>query len=240
VLHGARDGVAVLRALGLPLATGTPKYFRARQIHVHSHTISIDHWLILVLTSFLLSCMSATYKTDMKTSEPSSRLAIEQHASQQHHLSGGHEERTARRSRQRAQRRQRVAVGVGEAAGRRRRCVNGVNQMLRAELRDVESCVRCFAAPLAAATSELYLQGSVGRGGNGEMPGDHTPKRWSSPDMRRPRRRAAVRRAAVRHAAARCARGERRAAARRVGRGMQQRGGRRRGRGTQRKGRGVG
>ena len=103
----------------------------------------------------------------------------------------------------RAARRQRVAVGVGEAAGRRRRCVRRrrQNQMLRAELRDVESCVRCFAAPLAAATSELYLQGSVGRGGNGETPGDHTPKRWSSPDMRRPRRRAAVRHAAVRHAA---------------------------------------
>ena len=81
-------------------------------------------------------------------------LAVEQHVSQQRHLSGGHEERAARRSRQRAQRRQRVAVGVGEAAGRRRRCVSdGVNQMLRAELRDVESCVRCFAAPLAAATS---------------------------------------------------------------------------------------
>jgi len=28
-------------------------------------------------------------------------LAIEQHASHQHHLSGGHEERTSRRSRQR-------------------------------------------------------------------------------------------------------------------------------------------
>ena len=69
-------------------------------------------------------------------------LAVEQHVSQQRHLSGGHEERAARRSRQRAQRRQRVAVGVGEAAGRRRRCVSdGVNQMLRAELRDVESCV---------------------------------------------------------------------------------------------------
>ena len=49
--------------------------------------------------------------------------AVEQHVSQQRHLSGGHEERAARRSRQRAQRRQRVAVGVGEAAGRRRRCV---------------------------------------------------------------------------------------------------------------------
>ena len=116
----------------------------------------------------------------------------------------------------RAARRQRVAVGVGEAAGRRRRCVRRRRQSnASSRTSRCRDCVRCFAAPLAAATSELYLQGSVGRGGNGETPGDHTPKRWSSPDMRRPRRRAAVRHAAVRHAAARCVRGERRAAARR-------------------------
>ena len=89
-------------------------------------------------------------------------LAVEQHVSQQRHLSGGHEERAARRSRQRAQRRQRVAVGVGEAAGRRRRCVRRRRQIKCFEQNFEMSRLSSVSTTIVAEGSSVSLARGLG------------------------------------------------------------------------------